>query len=51
MSIPENVLNLYGGPVPEPPSKGIPILLIMLLVGALIGGYVLFIRKSEEPTS
>ncbi len=45
MSIPENIFKLYGGPIPTAAVKEIPVLYILLIGGALIGGYVLVMNR------
>jgi hypothetical protein len=46
MSIPDNVLNIYGGSVPQAVSEEIPVFSILLTVGVLIGVYVILINRN-----
>ena len=46
MSIPENIFNLYSGPIPTAAVKEIPVAVIFLFAAAIISGYVILMNRN-----
>ena len=47
-NIPDHILRVFGGPIPEPPIKEINPLIVLGGVGLFIVAIIIFEKKNKE---